>query len=307
MPNKGKKDKEGAKAAKEAKKSAKDAVENTEETTAVVSNTAASPAVAKKGGGGGGTPPPQTPLNKVKYGGPPHIVKKERRQSSSRFNVSKNRELQKLAALKERDTCGFTHFILTRLAHLQYRSVRLGCAKATDGYRWDKGKDLIKTSRQIRGKQRLLLRILLENDTATAECEDLFIQKLQQCCVLFDFVADPLSDLKWKEVKRAALNEMLEYVTHGRGVITEAIYPETVHMEMGKMLHCAWEKMGSAGAGYVACDSLAEMFSGMAAPLMQCPVNSMLEFILPTSDGWQAKSTQLVFIFRYHWGSNSGP
>uniref|UniRef100_UPI00358FF175 uncharacterized protein isoform X3 n=1 Tax=Myxine glutinosa TaxID=7769 RepID=UPI00358FF175 len=31
----------------------------------------------------------------------------------------------------ERDTCGFTHFILTRLAHLQHRSVRLGCAKAT--------------------------------------------------------------------------------------------------------------------------------------------------------------------------------
>ncbi|KAI2657557.1 Serine/threonine-protein phosphatase 2A 56 kDa regulatory subunit delta isoform [Labeo rohita] len=45
------------------------------------------------------TPPP-TQLNKIKYSGGPQIVKKERRQSSSRFNLSKNRELQKLPALK---------------------------------------------------------------------------------------------------------------------------------------------------------------------------------------------------------------
>lgn len=45
------------------------------------------------------TPPP-TQLNKIKYSGGPQIVKKERRQSSSRFNLAKNRELQKLPALK---------------------------------------------------------------------------------------------------------------------------------------------------------------------------------------------------------------
>ena len=48
--------------------------------------------------------------------------------------------------------------------------------------------------------------------------------------VLFDFVQDPLSDLKWKEVKRAALNEMVEYVTQNRGVITDAVYPEAIQM-----------------------------------------------------------------------------
>ncbi|GIY30416.1 hypothetical protein CEXT_502451 [Caerostris extrusa] len=62
------------------------------------------------------------------------------------------------------------------------------------------------------------------------EWEELFIQKLRQCCVLFDFATDPLSDLKYKEVKRAALNEMLDYIFTQRGVITEAIYPEIVHM-----------------------------------------------------------------------------
>lgn len=67
-------------------------------------------------------------------------------------------------------------------------------------------------------------------DAAPSEVEGLFIKKLKQCCVVFDFVTDPLSDLKWKEVKRAALNEMVEYVTHNRTVITEPIYPEAVHM-----------------------------------------------------------------------------
>ncbi|EEB13150.1 serine/threonine-protein phosphatase 2A 56 kDa regulatory subunit delta isoform, putative [Pediculus humanus corporis] len=113
-----------------------------------------------------GNVPPPTLINKIKFPGPPH-VKKDKRQGSSRFNISKDRELQKLPLLKE---------------------------------------------------------------VPSNEKEELFIQKIRQCCVLFDFVTDPLSDLKWKEVKRAALHEMVEYVTTQRGVITEAIYPEAVRM-----------------------------------------------------------------------------
>ena len=67
-------------------------------------------------------------------------------------------------------------------------------------------------------------------DVPTNERENLFIQKLQQCCTLFDFVIDPLSDLKWKEVKRSSLNEIVDYVTNNQGIITESIYPEAVHM-----------------------------------------------------------------------------
>ncbi|KAK9736845.1 Protein phosphatase 2A regulatory B subunit (B56 family) [Popillia japonica] len=115
-------------------------------------------------------PPPTTPLNKTKLTtgtvqGP--LIKKDKRHSSSRFNITKNRELEMLPALK---------------------------------------------------------------DASPAEREDLFIQKLRQCCVLFDFASDPLSDLKWKEVKRAALHEMVEFVTQQKGVITDAIYPEAVNM-----------------------------------------------------------------------------
>lgn len=75
-----------------------------------------------------------------------------------------------------------------------------------------------------------MLVISLILDASAAEREELFIQKIRQCCVLFDFVSDPLSDLKWKEVKRAALHEMVDYVSSQRGIITENIYPEVVNM-----------------------------------------------------------------------------
>lgn len=111
--------------------------------------------------------PPQTPLTKVQpMAGVPNI-RKDNRRNSSRFNISKNRELVKLPLLKE---------------------------------------------------------------AIPNERESLFVQKLQQCCTVFDFQLDPLSDLKWKEIKRAALNEMIDYITSNRGVITDAIYPEAVRM-----------------------------------------------------------------------------
>ncbi|XP_072486314.1 serine/threonine-protein phosphatase 2A 56 kDa regulatory subunit gamma isoform isoform X2 [Notamacropus eugenii] len=151
MPNKNKKEKEPAKSGKSGKstKEGQDAVEQE------ISNKKNSIIAS------------QTSLSKMKLPTPQPVVKKEKRLSNSRFNVSNNRELQKLPALK---------------------------------------------------------------DVPPADQEKLFIQKLRQCCVLFDFVSDPLSDLKWKEVKRAALSEMVEYITHNRNVITEPIYPEVVHM-----------------------------------------------------------------------------
>ena len=87
--------------------------------------------------------------------------------------------------------------------------------------------ELLETSKLADVKHTYLF---LFSDATPAEREELFIQKLRQCCVLFDFMQDPLSDLKWKEVKRAALNEMVEFVTQNRGVITDAIYPEAIHM-----------------------------------------------------------------------------
>ncbi|PCH38079.1 protein phosphatase 2A regulatory B subunit [Wolfiporia cocos MD-104 SS10] len=62
-----------------------------------------------------------------------------------------------------------------------------------------------------------------------AERSRLFIKKLHQCAVLFDF-NDANSELKGKQIKTQTLHEMLEYITTQRGVITESIYPEVVKM-----------------------------------------------------------------------------
>ena len=67
-------------------------------------------------------------------------------------------------------------------------------------------------------------------DAPPNEREQLFVQKIQQCCILFDFAMDPLSDLKFKEVKRAALNEIVDFITHNKGVITDPIYLEVTRM-----------------------------------------------------------------------------
>lgn len=66
-------------------------------------------------------------------------------------------------------------------------------------------------------------------DAAAGEQMELFTQKLQQCCVVFDF-SDPVSDLKSKEVKRTCLNELVDFVTVTRGVLQDATYPEIVRM-----------------------------------------------------------------------------
>lgn len=69
----------------------------------------------------------------------------------------------------------------------------------------------------------------LLKDAEAAEQEELFIRKLRQCCVPFNFM-DPITDLKGKEVKRCTLNELVDHITVGRGVLTEAVYPEIIKM-----------------------------------------------------------------------------
>lgn len=64
-------------------------------------------------------------------------------------------------------------------------------------------------------------------DVPAGEQEELFIRKLRQCCLGFDFL-DPVADLKGKEIKRASLTELVDYITAGRGVLTEPVYPEII-------------------------------------------------------------------------------
>jgi serine/threonine-protein phosphatase 2A regulatory subunit B' len=59
--------------------------------------------------------------------------------------------------------------------------------------------------------------------------EDLFMQKIDQCNIIFDF-NDASGDMKSKEIKRLALHELLDYVANNRQVITEKMYPRVVEM-----------------------------------------------------------------------------
>ncbi|CAF3404088.1 unnamed protein product [Rotaria sp. Silwood1] len=66
-------------------------------------------------------------------------------------------------------------------------------------------------------------------ETPIGQQEKLFIEKLKQCCVLFDF-SDCVSDLKSKEIKRACLNEIVDYITVTKNCLTENVYPEVITM-----------------------------------------------------------------------------
>ncbi|OCK79741.1 protein phosphatase 2A regulatory B subunit [Lepidopterella palustris CBS 459.81] len=59
--------------------------------------------------------------------------------------------------------------------------------------------------------------------------EELFMQKIDQCNIIFDF-NDASGDMKSKEIKRLALHELLDYVANNRQVITDRMYPRVVEM-----------------------------------------------------------------------------
>ncbi|OQV24704.1 Serine/threonine-protein phosphatase 2A 56 kDa regulatory subunit delta isoform [Hypsibius exemplaris] len=69
----------------------------------------------------------------------------------------------------------------------------------------------------------------LKETSDVHEREELFCRKIRQCSVIFDFT-DPLSDIQYKEIKKNALQEMLDFLTNNRNVLTEAVYAEMFAM-----------------------------------------------------------------------------
>ncbi|KAL0465606.1 phosphatase 2A regulatory B subunit domain-containing protein [Neurospora intermedia] len=67
------------------------------------------------------------------------------------------------------------------------------------------------------------------HEVAPNHRQDLFMKKIEQCNVIFDF-NDASADMKSKEIKRLALHELLDYVANNRQVITEPMYPRVVEM-----------------------------------------------------------------------------
>ena len=66
-------------------------------------------------------------------------------------------------------------------------------------------------------------------DVPNSEKKNLFIRKLNLCCVVFDFI-DPTKNLKEKDIKRQTLLELVDYVTSANGKFTETVTQEAIKM-----------------------------------------------------------------------------
>ncbi|KAI8976463.1 phosphatase 2A regulatory B subunit-domain-containing protein [Pilobolus umbonatus] len=87
------------------------------------------------------------------------------------------------------------------------------------------------------------------NEVPQSKRQELFVRKLLQCHVLFDF-NDPSSDLRNKEIKRQELQEMLEYVATTRGAITDSIYPDVIRMFSVNIFRAISPQVASTHEGY---------------------------------------------------------
>ncbi|OQV13972.1 Serine/threonine-protein phosphatase 2A 56 kDa regulatory subunit gamma isoform [Hypsibius exemplaris] len=61
------------------------------------------------------------------------------------------------------------------------------------------------------------------------ECEARFIAKCRACCTIYD-LADTTRDQPGKEMKRATLQELCDLLRSTRGILSEPLYPELIHL-----------------------------------------------------------------------------
>ncbi|KAG9133668.1 hypothetical protein Leryth_018677 [Lithospermum erythrorhizon] len=66
-------------------------------------------------------------------------------------------------------------------------------------------------------------------DVPNSEKPNLFIRKLNMCCIVFDFT-DPTKNLNEKEIKRQMLLELVEHVTSANVKYTENAMQEVIKM-----------------------------------------------------------------------------
>lgn len=85
------------------------------------------------------------------------------------------------------------------------------------------------SSRYLNSGSRELEPLPSIKDVPAQDQPELFIKKLKQCCVIFDFM-DPVADLKSKEIKRACLNEIVDYISVTKSCLSEPVYPEIIAM-----------------------------------------------------------------------------
>ncbi|GAA5861681.1 hypothetical protein JCM8547_000703 [Rhodosporidiobolus lusitaniae] len=86
-------------------------------------------------------------------------------------------------------------------------------------------------------------------EVPVVERHELFLQKLHQCAVVFDF-NDAAAELGSKQIKSQTLAEMLDWITTQRGVITENVYPEVVNMFASNLFRSIPPPVNPTGDAY---------------------------------------------------------
>jgi serine/threonine-protein phosphatase 2A regulatory subunit B' len=87
----------------------------------------------------------------------------------------------------------------------------------------------------------------LLKETSADQQEKLFVAKLKQCCLIFNF-SDCVNDVKSKEIKRACLSEIVDYITAGSRFSTEDIYPDVITMVSTNLFRTLPPPLGADGA-----------------------------------------------------------
>ncbi|XP_077253119.1 serine/threonine protein phosphatase 2A 57 kDa regulatory subunit B' beta isoform-like [Tasmannia lanceolata] len=77
----------------------------------------------------------------------------------------------------------------------------------------------------------------LFRDVAISDRQNLFLRKLQICCIQFDF-NDTLKSVREKEAKGNVLLELLDFIQSGPGKITEIVQEELIHMISINIFRC---------------------------------------------------------------------
>lgn len=74
----------------------------------------------------------------------------------------------------------------------------------------------------------------LLKDTDLKNQKELFLNKLKQCCALYDF-SDTVQALEAKEVKRATLNELIDFISSAADVLHDDVYPAVINVISGNI------------------------------------------------------------------------
>ncbi|ODQ64493.1 protein phosphatase 2A regulatory B subunit [Nadsonia fulvescens var. elongata DSM 6958] len=78
-------------------------------------------------------------------------------------------------------------------------------------------------------EQRELERLPNFNEVPVNSRGELFLQKIRQCNVIFDFT-DPSADIVGKDIKRMSLQDLLEFISSTRITITDHMYQSVIEM-----------------------------------------------------------------------------